>query len=366
MHNPTHNVTMAAIRAGDEALDRGLRGPSKEIALLKNEGLLIAPLPKEVGGRGWGTSHAGAFPMCDLLMTLGSASLPIARIYEGHVNAVKLVTTFGTPAQLNSIAAAIHDGALMGVWGADSATPVVLDIEQEMLTGRKAFASGLGDVQIGIVTARSNQGTYMVIVDANDIDRAYLEEWDVAAMVGSQSGGFDCVNLPAEPSSILGGANDIFAEPIFHGGIWRLTACYAGALCRIAHLLSVAVRCRVGVSATLSEQRVAHVAVEAETASLWARHACQLVEQEGSDANLAVQTVLFARQAIEAASERAIVITERAMGTAAFHRASEIGRLMRDLRFYLRQADLDGKLTLATTLWRQKHDDLQGTGCSRT
>ena len=90
---------IAAIRVGDEALDRGMRGAAIEFDLLRGAGLLSAPLPVDLGGHGWGICPAGALPMFEILSALGGASLPVARIYEGHVNALKLVATFGTDAQ---------------------------------------------------------------------------------------------------------------------------------------------------------------------------------------------------------------------------------------------------------------------------
>ena len=62
-------------------------------------------------------------------------------------------------------------------------------------------------------------------------------------------------------------------------------------------------------------------------------------------------TTLFAREAIEQAATRLLALVERVNGTAMHRRGSEIGRLSRDLRLYLRQADLDGKLRVATTPW---------------
>lgn len=341
---------IAAIRSGDEALDRGLRGPGPELSILRNAGLLGAPLLLDDGGCGWGTSADGALPMLDVLIALGSASLPIARLYEGHVNAIKLVAAFGSAQQRDRVAGAVHAGSLLGVWGADGDTPVKI-ADGDRLTGTKTFASGVGDIGLAIVTAKSEGILQMVLVDATDAVRGRSESWDVDAMVGSRSGQFDCADLPAEIDDQLGPPNALFAEPAFHGGLWRLSACYAGAMGRIARLLADLLDVRGLRSMPQMRHRLGLVAVESEGALLWATNACLAVELGEAASDDAVRAALFSREAIEQAADRALAICERTAGTAMHRRTSELGRLVRDLRFYLRQADLDGKLALATEHW---------------
>lgn len=341
---------VAAIRAGDEALDRGLRGPAIELALLGDAGLLSSPLPVDRGGRGWGTSAAGAEPMLALLMTLGGASLPLARIYEGHVNAIKLVLGHGTPDQQARICDAVAAGAILGVWGAERDRPVTIDADS-LLAGVKTFASGLGDVTLAIVTARVSNGLQMVVIDATDAARGEILDWDVDGMVGSRSGRFDCTGLPAGPAERLGPVDALFIEPDFNGGVWRLCACYAGAMERLARLTALQIDRTGSRGDPLAAHRLGHLAMEAKGAALWARSACIAVETGVASPAEAISTTLFAREAIEQAATRLLGLIERVNGTAMHRRGSEIGRLSRDLRLYLRQADLDGKLRVATTPW---------------
>ena len=342
-----------ALRDGGEALDRGNRGPGLELGLLRDAGLLTAPLPLNEGGRGWGTSPEGAEAICALLMALGGASLPVARLYEGHVNGVALIVRHGDIAQRARFAEAVRQGAMLGVWGADSEESVVLAENSAAVTlrGVKAFASGLGDLAIAIITARSESGLQMVIVAADDPARADHSAWDVDGMVGSHSGRFDCAALPAGAENRLGDPDALFAEPDFHGGVWRLAACYAGAMARLAILSAEWLERRRQQADPLMQARLGASAIEAETAKLWSRHAARIVESGDAHADDAVSAALFAREAVEQAAIRQLAITERIFGTAMHRRGSEAGRIARDLRFYLRQADLDGKLALATSFW---------------
>ena len=340
---------IAAIVAGDEALDRGTRGPAVAIALLRDAGLLSAPLPAGQGGRGWGTSAAGAVPMLALLSALGGASLPVARLYEGHVNALKLILRHGDRSQRDQVVAAVSDGAMLGVWGAERDRPVT--IEADVLTGAKTFASGLGDVTMAIVTAGAPDGLRMVLVDATDPARAHFAAWDVDGMVGSRSGGFDCTGLAAGASVCIGGGDALFVEPDFHGGLWRLAACYAGAMERLARLTADHLDRADARHDPMAAHRIGQLAIEATGAALWARSACLAVEAESGPPASAVTAALLARDAVEQAATRLLAIVERVHGTAMHRRGSMVGRLSRDLRLYLRQADLDGKLRLAAEHW---------------
>lgn len=341
---------LAAIRAGDEALDRGVRGPATELALLADAGLLSVPLPVGRGGRGWGTSADGAEPMLALLATLGGASLPLARIYEGHVNAIKLVLRHGDQDQQARVCDAVAAGAILGVWGAERDRPVTIDADG-LLSGVKTFASGLGDVTLAIVTARVADGLRMVLIDATDPARGEMLDWDVDGMVGSQSGRFECTGLPAKPADCLGPVDALFIEPDFNGGVWRLCACYAGAMEQLARLTARQIDRAGSHGDALAGHRLGHLAMEARGAALWAHSACLAVETTAALPTEAVATTLFAREAIEHAATRLLALVERVNGTVMHRRGSEIGRLSRDLRLYLRQADLDGKLRVAFAGW---------------
>lgn len=51
------------------------------------------------------------------LVAVGKANLPLARLYEGHVNALRLVRTFGDAALQAEVRRDVNAGVLMGVWG---------------------------------------------------------------------------------------------------------------------------------------------------------------------------------------------------------------------------------------------------------
>ena len=352
-----------AVIAGDaEPLDRGLIGASRMVAALARDGLLAAPLPVALGGQGWGVSTGCAAPMLSLLMALGGASLPLTRLYEGHVNALRLIMRHGSDAQRARVAALVCDGALLGVWGADGSDPVTIQ-PGGGVTGIKAFASGLGDVALAVVTARTvnpdgvaPSGPQMLLLPASDAVRWTTKAWDMAAMVGTRSGRFDATGFTADADTLLGRAGAMLLEPDFHGGIWRLVAAYAGAMDRLARDLSAALEARGLADDPLMRHRLGEAAMEAHGARLWATDACEAAEPPGgvapADPGPAIARVLLAREAVEAGAGRLLAQLERALGTAIHAHGSATGRMMRDLRLFMRQAALDGKLAYATQLWR--------------
>ena len=79
-------------------LDRGAGFPETEIARLRDLGALAAPLPIPLGGLGMGTDPDGADALMEALRLIGRGNLSVGRLFEAHVNALRLVVRFGSPA----------------------------------------------------------------------------------------------------------------------------------------------------------------------------------------------------------------------------------------------------------------------------
>ena len=351
-NRPLPDAVVIVLQQGAEMLDRGLRGPVKELAAFRDFGLLSAPLPVANGGQDWGLSPNTASPLFKLLMAIGGISLPLARLFEGHVNAVRLIHTNGTDDQKSRVFGKVRSGALLGVWGADGPDPVRLSVEGS-LSGQKIFASGIGYVALAIVTATDEAEKHqMVLVETSDPARQSPEDWDVSAMVGSVSGGFDCSSINITSSDTLGTTGAMFQEPDFHGGLWRLCACYAGAMRRIVKELAARHASSPQPQDCLNRHRIGQAIICAQTSAHWAEAACTAAEcGNNMTTNAAIAHVLFAREAIEREAVRLFEIAERMGGTATHFRTHDIGRMIRDLRVYLRQAGLDNKLDYAVELW---------------
>lgn len=321
--------------------------PAEDIDDFARIGLLAAPLPREMGGFGWGTEPDGALPLYEALRLVGRISLPLGRLYEGHVNAVRLATHHADAAGRSAIVAAVRDGQLFGVWNTES-PEVSLRIGNDRLRGGKVLCSGLGLVRRALVTARRAEAgpQQMLLVPLDPLsDRANLSAWTVTGMCASATGRIDLDGIALSECLILGGDDDYQAQPDFSGGAWRFLAVHLGGIEAVveelrAHLLSTGrgedphQAARLGTALTL-----------AETARLWTRSACCLAERPESDPEHVVAYVNLARGAVERAALEVMELAQRSVGLQAFLRPHPLERIVRDLATYLRQPAPDRALT---------------------
>lgn len=325
-----------AARAGDA--DQGRAGLDADIRLLFASGVLARLATTASGPR--------VQEAVTLFRSLGRASLSVGRLAEGHVNALRLIDLYGNEDQIARFRMAAEDGELSGVWGAEGAVAVSIDRTDGQivrLAGGKRFCSGLGLVRHAVVTARGEEGVQLVIVDAGDQRRQDASGWKTTGMRATESGSYDLNGIRGE---LLGKPGDYLREPWFEGGIWRYAALHCGAL----EALAGAVRDRVAMLDDPGPMRAARL-VEltrlAQTARLWVEHAAGAVEAADTPDIVAA---LLAREAVEEACLRGIAIADRALGTRAFMEGTGVERIRRDLAFFLRQANLDGKTQLAARL----------------
>ena len=333
-HPPPHKVC-AAITRRASAADRGEVDLSADFDALVESGLLAQLTSACLPG---GDTLAG----CDILRALGRASLSVGRLVEGHVNALRLIGLYGQPAQQVPVSGPV----LHGVWGADDDPPARITRQEGKyahLSGGKKFCSGLGLVGRAVLTVQNDEGAaQMLLVDVSDPGRADPASWQVSGMRATASGRYDLEGVQA---GLLGQPGDFLREPHFEGGIWRYLALHTGGL----EALAEAVRQKLGAQPhPLQAARLVELVTAANTARLWTEAAALAVESP-RPGPLAVTRALLARQAVETACQQGIALAERAVGTLAFASGTDIDRIRRDLAFFLRQADLDGKMQRAAS-----------------
>ena len=131
-------VVSAQAFANAAAYDDDFAYPAAEIDALRDAKLLTAVLPLEFGGLG--VTYA---TLCDVLRQIGSGSLPLGRLFEGHVNAIGLVVRYGRPEQISLLAREAHAGKISGVWNTDDSRGLRLISSSGglRLMGRKILAS---------------------------------------------------------------------------------------------------------------------------------------------------------------------------------------------------------------------------------
>lgn len=316
-----------------------------EIELLRSKGWLAACLPRAAGGEGWGTEPAGTRDAFDALRMLGRANLSVARLFEGHMNGVKLLCLYGSERQREKAFATIRQGELLGVWGADDpAAPLAFEESdgELRLSGAKRFASGLGLVGQAIVTVSRKSGVQLLALPTTEAARADASIWAMDGMRATQSGRYDFDALDVSPDRAIGEPGDYLREPYFEGGIWRYCAAHLGAAEALFEHMREALQARERTVDPHQQKRIVDCAIAIETARLWLMRAAEAVEAEGADAQAATLSLL-ARDVTEDCCRDVLRIVQQALGMGAHEAGSPVERISRDLGLFLCQAAPDAK-----------------------
>jgi alkylation response protein AidB-like acyl-CoA dehydrogenase len=335
----------AFARAGDYDEDGAY--PAEDIAALDRCGLAAAVLPVENGGVG-----LAGVALCDALRSIGAGSLPLGRLFEGHVNALDLVQRYGDRKQLDGVADDVRTGRMFGVWNTDDASNLRLVQRRgrHRLVGRKILASGAGHIERPLVTATDEDGRrLMVLPKLCEADRGDLSGWTAQGMRASATGAVDFTGVEIDPAEIIGGAGDYERQPWFSGGAWRFAAVQVGGMERLFDLLRLHLQETNRGRDPHQAARLGSSAIALETARLWVVHAASLAEAS-IDSHAPGQLVAYvnlARLSVEAAALELMQLVQRSVGLKAFMRPNPIERISRDLATYLRQPGPDRAQTEA-------------------
>jgi len=341
----------AILRSRAAGVDAQAAFPRQDFDDLAARGWLAAPLPRRFGGQGFGTEPQGALGLLDLLAALGRGSIATGRLFEAHVNALKLIGVYGTEAQMEGVARDVHAGHVFGLWVTEA--PPGLSLRNGMLRGQKSVCSGAGHVTRALVTADAGDAEpVMAIAALRPGEGALPGASRLAGVRGASTAAMDFSDVPA---TIVGKPGDYLRQPEFSAGAWRTSAVTLGGI----QALSQCVRDTLverGRDANAHQQvRVGKIRIAEETARLWLARVAPLAEQQGQTAGDVAGMVNLARIAVEAAALEVIGLAQRALGMAAFIAGGEPERLMRDLGTYLRQPAPDETLTEAAT-WFMTRD----------
>ncbi|MFT8776640.1 MAG: hypothetical protein ABF893_08290 [Gluconacetobacter liquefaciens] len=355
-----HDALMRWLASRADSAETDPAGLAPEIDAIRQVGLLAACLPHSEGGEGLGLGAEAAHDTCTLLRRLGHANLSIARLFEGHMNAVKLLHLYGGPDVWERVAPAIGDGALLGVWGADGPRPLrgFGAGGRLRLEGEKIFASGLGLVHFAVVTLRDGNDddgpSRLALVDVSDSARQDLSAWKASGMRATASGRFDFTGLEIDAGHLVGQPGDYMREPYFEGGIWRYCAAHLGGAEALVDLWRDALTCRGRLDNPMQLARYARAVALCHAMASLLRDTAQTVEAVAAKPqdmiDEAVAAALLARQFVEESCVRILQLAEKSLGTASYVTGTPIERIRRDLSMFLRQATPDAKLLKAGRL----------------
>ena len=323
--------------------DQAATFPRDDIAALREAGGLVAVLPACEGGLGLGTEPHGAILLGRLLRLLGRGNMVVGRLFEAHVNAIRLIARYGTPNQLHKTAAEVQSGAMFGLWVTDPAEQALRATRDGYLCGGKAFCSGAGFVPRAVVTLHDAAGDIRLASLSTTDSRATPLPMQMQGMRGAKTGRVSFEGMHIEAEDWIGQPGDYMAEPDFSAGAWRTSAVTCGGLEQLTTLAMQHLRDRGRAENPHQQERMGRAWIAKETALLWLDRAA--VTAEHDPGRMTIQDIVtevgLARLAIESACVDALQLVERSLGLAAFMQPSVIERIGRDLATYLRQPAAD-------------------------
>ena len=322
------DALVARVFARAAAVDDAAAFPSTDILDLGNGGWLAAE---------GSLLNAGALPT---LAAVGSASLTVGRLFEGHLNASKLTRQYGDGRSRAILLDEVASGRISGVWNAERGDGVTASriAAGFRLDGRKVHCSGAGSIRRPVVTARVDGEVVMFLPDLSDPNVSIdLTVWRASGMRGTATGTVQFDGVVVTEDAVIGSPGDYYRSPWFSGGAWRVIAVQLGGLDRIMALHAERLRRDDAVACA----RFAVAAGAHESARLLVTEAARRAEGATTDAEAIDAYVDLARGTFETAALTIIEATRRNIGLSTFIAPDPLDRVLRDLETYLRQPFLD-------------------------
>ena len=279
-----------------------------------------------------------------LLFDLGMIDLSLTRIIESHVNAVRLIESYGGDQTKAFMLTQLQGSKLFGVWHHDSAEPVKAAQTPRgyLLSGSKAFSSGLGLVSHAVVTADIDGRTArLMLVEVADFHRMDLAPWRVNAMRGSASGRYCFDKLVVDADFVFGTSSDFFKEPQHTGTRWRYCSSLVGSINLLQHELLSHLASRSQEPTSLQKSLVFESKRALETAILWSRRIAENHEERYPLCATEHQDVVLGQATVMECCEIVMSCLQKVAGSAVFFKTHPAERMLRDLRFYLHQGNRD-------------------------
>ncbi len=324
--------------------------PQAALDLLRRSGFWGAGLAAQAG-----SPSLDARALLELLRAVGRASLPLGRLFEGHVNALALVSAYGNAEQVRRAERDVNSGHLYGVWNTegqdgvrllhlpDPLQPEGTESARLTLQGAKTFASGGLHVTRPLLPVEGPGGRQLALLrteDPGSMVREQENSWQPLGMAATLSVKLDFSGSVLRPGDLIGAPGDYYRQPMFSAGALRFCAVQLGGadtlLAETARYLHT-----LGRSGDEVQQlRFAPVWLGLQAASL-ALAEGERLERACGAGQVTQERLLVQVDAVRLATEDACLALleacERAVGARGLLEPWPFSRLIRDLRMYLRQ-----------------------------
>jgi alkylation response protein AidB-like acyl-CoA dehydrogenase len=280
-------------------------------------GRLDLPLPG--GGRTWERWAS--------LAELAREDLSLARLSEGHADAVAILAELG--------AGPPPAGSRWGVWAAQPPGPGLTASRAGggwRLDGVKRYCSGARSCTHALVTAAAPDGTRLFTAETRDL-APVAGTWPATGMAASDTLDVEFTGIPAEPVGEPGGYT---GRPGFaHGGAGVAACWYGGARGVGQALLTAAAKRDVGPHALA---HLGAVDIALHTARDALEQAAAEIDADPADREHdGWRRALRVRALIEATATEVMARVGRALGAGPLCHDEAHARRVADLTVYLRQ-----------------------------
>jgi alkylation response protein AidB-like acyl-CoA dehydrogenase len=258
---------------------------------------------------------------------LAGEDLSLARLGEGHADALAILAELGGPGPL--------PGSRWGVWAANPPGPNVTASQRDgswLLRGTKQYCSGARICSHALVTAAADDGDRLFAVSTEDLEPE-AGSWPATGMAGSDTLDVGFPGVRAEPVGPPGGYVN---RPGFSHGGAGVAACWYGGARAVGRTLSCAASKR-----DIGPHALAHlgaVDIALRTARTALGQAADDIDAdpddprgEGPARSLRVKTLT------EAVANEVMARTGRALGAGPLSHDEAHSRAVADLTVYLRQ-----------------------------
>jgi alkylation response protein AidB-like acyl-CoA dehydrogenase len=311
------NGQVSAVRGRTRELDGHAGWVAAQFAARVKDGQLDLPLP----------GHGRTADRWAALAALAAEDLSLARLAEGHADAVAILAELNGPPP--------PPGSAWGVWAAQPPGPA-LDARRTgggwLLTGVKQYCSGASTCTDALVTAAAPDGPRLFAVNARGLSPVE-GTWPATGMAASDTLNVEFPGVHAVPVGRPGSYTD---RPGFSHGGAGVAACWFGGSRAIGQtLLTAAAQRDVGPHAAAHLGRVDLILTATRTAL---EQAAGEIDADPSDCEGGAQLrALRVRALAEAAAAEVMTCVGRALGAGPLCHDAAHSRRVADLTVYIRQ-----------------------------
>lgn len=277
--------------------------------------------------------------LVEALLGLGRTDIPLARLAEGHIDALRILAQAGGTARPDS---------LYGVWASRSQQTGVgarkLANGALQLDGTLRFASGAGLLDRALVPVWLDPETHLLIdlaVAGLPVDASV---WCTGAMVASRTFSVDISALVVDGSAVVGPENFYLRRRGFFPGGVGVAACWMGGSARVVDLLHG----RHPGPSPAQQLRLGRIRTDLAAGAAAVRSAAALLDERfGQAAESDWQVLATEARAVAAEAARRIVAETRLVtGPAGMAMDAGLSHAVNDLELYALQQSSDGDAAL--------------------